>query len=229
MGKLTFFRGNIPTIFNIQIVKSSLKLLYPLRVFKINDIFNFCQNSRWWTKFWKFNFFSQALYLRSLVPKGSKQCSKSLYLLRVFEINDIFNFHQNPRWQPKSRSQDKCIFNAEIQDGHQKWPQSDFCEMSPVHSADTLRVKNFIKIAQSHTVSRINALLHFMQKIKMAAKSGGKAIFGEKPPIDSADTLRVKKSVKITLSRTVSKINALLHFTQKFKMAAKSCGNAILA
>ena len=41
--------------------------------------------------------------------------------LRVFEINDTFNFHQNSRWQPKSRSQDKCIFAfyAEIQDGHQ--------------------------------------------------------------------------------------------------------------
>ena len=32
-------------------------------------------------------------------------------------------------------------FYAEIQDGHQKWRQSDFCEMSPLHSADTLWVK----------------------------------------------------------------------------------------
>ena len=45
-------------------------------------------------------------------------------------------------------------FYIEIQDGRQK---SDFCEMSPVHSADTLWVKNFIKIALSRTVSKINA------------------------------------------------------------------------
>ena len=39
--------------------------------------------------------------------------------LRVFEINDIFNFHQNSRWQPKFLSQDKCViaFYTEIQDG----------------------------------------------------------------------------------------------------------------
>ena len=137
--------------------------------------------------------FSQALYLRSLVPKGSKHCSKSLYLLRVFEINDIFNFRQNSRWQPKFDSQDKCVFvfYAEIQDGCQKWQQSDFCEMSPVHSADALRVKKFIKITLSRTISEINALLHFTQKFKMAAKSGGKAIFCEKLPVDSADTMRV--------------------------------------
>ena len=42
--------------------------------------------------------------------------------LRVFEINDSFNFHQNSRWQTKSRSQDKCIFAfyAEIQDGQER-------------------------------------------------------------------------------------------------------------
>ena len=97
--------------------------------------------------------------------------------LRVFEINDIFNFHQNSRWPPKSRSQDKCIFTFYAEDGRQKWQQSDFCEMSPVHSADTLRVKNFIKIAISQMVSQINALLHFTQKFKMAAKRGGKVIF----------------------------------------------------
>ena len=54
--------------------------------------------------------------------------------LRVFEINDILNFHQNLRWQPKSRSQDKCAFAfyTEIQDGPQKWQESDFCEKPPV-------------------------------------------------------------------------------------------------
>ena len=60
--------------------------------------------------------------------------------LKVFEINDIFNFHQYSRWQPKDGSQDKCVFAfyTDIQDGRQKWQQSDFCEKPPVDSADYL-------------------------------------------------------------------------------------------
>ena len=94
--------------------------------------------------------------------------------LRVFEINDIFNFHQNSRWQPKSRSQDKSVF-AFTQKF--KMAAKNGGKMLSVHSADTLRVKNFIKITLSHTVSKINALLRITQKFKMAAKSGGKVIF----------------------------------------------------
>ena len=45
----------------------------------------------------------------------------------------------------------------------------------PVDSADILRIKNFIEIALSHTVSEI---MYFMQKFKMATKNGGKMIFG---------------------------------------------------
>ena len=37
--------------------------------------------------------------------------------------------------------------------------------------------KNFVEIAPAHSVSEINTFLHFMQKIKMAAKSGGKPKF----------------------------------------------------
>ena len=100
--------------------------------------------------------FSQALYLRSLVAKGSKL--EITLSLRVFEINDIFNFHQNSRWQPISHSQDKCIFAfyVEIQDGRQKWWESDFCEKPPVDSADNLQVRNFIEITLSRTVCQIN-------------------------------------------------------------------------
>ena len=55
-----------------------------------------------------------------------------------------------------------------------KWQENDFCKMLSVHSADTLRVQNFVEIALSHTIFEINALLRFTQKFKMAAKSGGK-------------------------------------------------------
>ena len=79
------------------------------------------------------------------------------------------------------RFRDKCIFvfYAEIQDGCQKWWKSDFGEKSPVDSTDTLGIKNFVEIALSYTVSEINTFLRFMQKFKMAAKNGGKAIFAK--------------------------------------------------
>ena len=73
------------------------------------------------------------------------------------------------------------------------WRESDFCKMSQVHSADTLQVPNFVEIALSHTVSKMNELLHFTQKFKRAAKSGGKAIFAKKSPVDSAYILWDKK------------------------------------
>ena len=51
--------------------------------------------------------------------------------------------------------------------------------------------------------------------------------FCEKSPEDSVDTLRVKNFVEIALPCSVSEINAFLHLTQKFKMAAKSGGKTI--
>ena len=58
----------------------------------------------------------------------------------------------------------------------------DFCEKSPVDSADTLQIKNFVKIDLSHSISEINAFLRLRQKCKMAAKSDGKMIFGKSRP-----------------------------------------------
>ena len=52
--------------------------------------------------------------------------------------------------------------------------ENDFWKKSPVDSADTLWVKNFVEIALAHSISEINAFLRLMQKFKMAAKSGGK-------------------------------------------------------
>ena len=52
-------------------------------------------------------------------------------------------------------------------------------EKSPADSAVTLRVKIFVEIALSRTVSKINVFLYFMQKFKMATKNGGKENFGE--------------------------------------------------
>ena len=56
----------------------------------------------------------------------------------------------------------------------------------------------------------------------MAAKKWRENNFWQNIPDDSVYTLRVKKFVKKAVSRTVSKINAFLHYTQKFNLA-KSC------
>ena len=69
------------------------------------------------------------------------------------------------------------MFNAEIQEGRQKWRENEFCEMSPIDPADILRVKNFVEITLSHSVSDINRFLCLTQKFKMASKSGRKTIF----------------------------------------------------
>ena len=82
-------------------------------------------------------------------------------------------------WQNRSISpyfQDKHIFalNTEIQDGCQSGDKMSFCEMSPVDTADTLGVKNFVKFALSHSVSEINVFVRFTQRFKMAAVLAGK-------------------------------------------------------
>ena len=50
----------------------------------------------------------------------------------------------------------------------------------------------------------------------------GKKVFEKQSQDNSTDALGVKNYVQIALSCTVSKKNAFLHFTQKFKMAAKN-------
>ena len=54
-----------------------------------------------------------------------------------------------------------------------------FGEKLPVEFSYTLWVKNFVEIALSRFVSEIKAFLCFTQKFKIAAKSGGKTIFGK--------------------------------------------------
>ena len=76
---------------------------------------------------------------------------------------------------------DKHIFafNAEIQDGRQKSVGKTTFAKSPVDSADTLWVKNFVEIPVSQSIIEINMFLRLTQKFKMAAKSGGKIIFAK--------------------------------------------------
>ena len=68
------------------------------------------------------------------------------------------------------------MFYAEIQDGRQKWLENDFGEKSPIESAEALWIKNFVEIALALSVSKINLILRFMKKFKMATKSGRRRI-----------------------------------------------------
>ena len=64
-----------------------------------------------------------------------------------------------------------------------------------------------------------------MQKFNMAAKKWRENDFWQNIADDSVythNTLRVKNFIKMAVSRTVSKINAFLHFTRKFNMAVKN-------
>ena len=94
-------------------------------------------------------------------------------------VNMFFHLSQNTRF-PRGI----CIFfvfayYAELQDVHKKWRENDFWEKWPLDSSEILQVKNFVKIDLCCTISEINMFLHFTQKFKMTAKSGGKTIFGK--------------------------------------------------
>ena len=71
------------------------------------------------------------------------------------------NFRQNCSIALRFRDKRVFAFNAEIQDGHQKWRENDFCKKWAVDSADTLWVKIFVEIALSRSVSEINVFLRF--------------------------------------------------------------------
>ena len=92
----------------------------------------------------------------------------TLWVKNFVEITLSLRFRDKPGF----------AFYAEIQDGRQKWRENDFWGKSPVDSGDTLRVKNFVKIALSRSISEINAFLCFTQKFK-ATKSVRKTIFGK--------------------------------------------------
>ena len=93
------------------------------------------------------------------------------------------------------------------------------------YSSTTIWVKNSVEIALSLTVSEILTFLGFPQKSKMAAKSGEKIEIFQFCIRYFAITLRVKNSVKIALSVTVSEILTFFYFPQNSKMTAKSGEN----
>ena len=63
-------------------------------------------------------------------------------------------------------------FFAKIQDGRQKWRKFEIFQFCIEYFSTTLWVKNSVEIALSLTVSEILIFFVFLQKFKMAAKSG---------------------------------------------------------
>ena len=119
------------------------------------------------------------------------------------------------------------MFNTKIQDGRQKWRENIFffCEIMPIDSADTLRVKKFVQISLHFRDKHVFA---FYAEIQDGHQKLRENDFWEKSPIDSANTLWIKNNfVEIVLSCSVSEINPFFRLTQKSKMDAKSCGKMI--
>ena len=65
-------------------------------------------------------------------------------------------FHQNCSISLRFQDKHVFVFNVEIQDGCQKWQENDFWEKLAIDSAATLRVKNFVEIALSRSISEIS-------------------------------------------------------------------------
>ena len=101
-------------------------------------------------------------------------------------FNMFFHSSQNKRFH-----RGMCIFffffffcfvfayNTEIQDGHQKWRENNFWEKWPLDSADTLQVKNFIKIALVRSISEINEFLCLRRNSRRPPKVVGKLFLGK--------------------------------------------------
>ena len=74
--------------------------------------------------------------------------------------------------------------------------------------------KKFCQNRSISLYSEINVLLHFTQKFKVVAKSGGDSDFCLKLSVDSSYTLRAKNFVEIALSCTVSEVSVFMFHTE---------------
>ena len=97
-GNLTFFTGTISKVSSTQRVQTLLKITLSLKVFEINDIFNFCQNSRCQTKFkMATKNGDKAIFVKChqytlQIPCGLKISSKSFISNRFQDKFENFNY-----------------------------------------------------------------------------------------------------------------------------------------
>ena len=133
-----------------------------LTISDINTFFCFRQKFKMAGKNGGKTIFHKSCQLTLWTPWGSKILFKSLYLAPFLRQIHFYVLRRNLRWPP--RMSGKRLLEKV------RYPGVNF----------------FFKISLSRTIFEINAFLHFTQKFKMAAKSGGKRISGKSP-----QTLRI--------------------------------------
>ena len=102
------------------------------------------------------------------IPHFKKQDGVSLSVMKSFYISLIIIGPRGLAYEAKffcrnlcisHHFQDTCIFCILHKNSRwpPKWRESNFWETLPVDPAVTMRVKNFVEIVPSHTISKINA------------------------------------------------------------------------
>ena len=197
--KLKFFPLCIGYSCTTLLVKNLLEIAISRTVFEIFTLFHFMQKiqdgRQKWQKLKNFPLCIDTLVLRY----WSKICSKSLYLVRFSKYSHFFIFRKNPRWPPKEAKIEifsplhrillyylagqKFTRNRSISYGfsryshififckNPRWPpkvaKNEIFPLCIGYSCFILWARN-----RSLTVFEIFTLFHFLQKSKMAAKSG---------------------------------------------------------
>ena len=186
-------------------VKNCVEIALSLTVSEILIFFVFRKNSRWPPKVAKIEFFQIHIEYSAttLRVKNSVEIALSL---TVSEILTIFVFPQ--KFKMAAKSGENWNFSIAHRILYHYHVSQNFCQNGSI----------------SYGFRDINIFLFFRKNSRWPPKVAKIEIFQfciEYIPT----TLRVKNSVQIALSLTVSEILRFFRFSQKFKMAAKSGKN----
>ena len=145
--------------------------------------------------------FSEAPYLRSLVPNWSKLCSKVLYLQWFLRLITL-------------------LISAKIQDGDRNSENSTFTRGIISEVSSTQRVQNLLKMAPSLTIFTINDIFCFHGNSKWRQKFGKFNFFtGTISKVSSIQ--RVQNLLKMAPSLTIFTINDIFRFHGNSKWRQK--------
>ena len=178
--------------------KNFIELALSCTASKINAFYHFTQNLKMATKYGRKTIFD-------------KKWPMTLYTLGVKNVVEIIL---------SCTISEVFVFNAEIQDGHQKWRENKFSKKCQTTLCIPWGLKNFVKIIPPHTVSEKKAFLSFMQKFMMA----GKNEFWRK----GRTSLHIPWGQKFCQNRCTShRFNAFLSFMQNSRWTPNIAGKMI--
>ena len=130
---------------------------------------------------WVRNFFEIALS-RSVSKINGFLCLTQKFKMAVDPVGQKFRRNRSILFH--FRNKHFFTFNAEIQDGCQKWQENDLLgKVTSTLRRYPVSQKLRRKLLLSGSVFEINMFLRLTQKFKMAAKSGWKTIFCKKSPV----------------------------------------------